>query len=462
VGGAEALLAALERGLDALGTGARDLPDRHRGLRAALNWTVALLEDEHRSLFEGLAAFADAWTIEQVDALFGPELDTWNALAALIDFSLIRRRGDGRMTMVEHVRAYALELLAASGREHECRRRHAELMAETLEALDQELALDTPAVTARTREVIDEAELAIAWARGAEPALHRRLVAAAGRPFYLLGRLFAFRDDLEALIAVDDRSDAISGRLLHSYGGMLGVGSNMVPTVPWVAAAVECHRRTGTRLELLTTLTTHAWILMAAERPAEARAVVAEALELAAEQPDPRHRDQLEGTLAHIAIVEGNLDEAEARLAEITSRPERTDFAAAGAVSAWGECALGRHDYDEALPRTVAALQQSGSVYDTIGQLTVVAAALAGQGRDHEAAELMGAADRAAREVGMGERAPAGWSLVDEPLAAAAARVGEAKWERMRAHGGRMSLEHAIDWAGKLGTPEPVEHGNLE
>ena len=115
VGGAEALLAALERGLDALGTGARDLPDRHRGLRAALNWTVALLEDEQRMLFEGLAAFADAWTIEQVDALFGTELDTWNALAALIDFSLIRTRGDGRMTMVEHVRLYARELLAASG-----------------------------------------------------------------------------------------------------------------------------------------------------------------------------------------------------------------------------------------------------------------------------------------------------------------------------------------------------------
>ena len=125
-------------------------------------------------------------------------------------------------------------------------------------------------------------------------------------------------------------------------------------------------------------------------------------------------------------------------------------------MSAWADCALARHDYAAALPRTVAALEREGDIYNTIGQLTVVAAALAGQGRDTEAAELMGAG-RPRRHRGRHGRTCArlvGGSFAGEPLTAAAARVGEAEWERMRANGRRMSLEQAIDWAVKLGTAE--------
>jgi hypothetical protein len=43
IGGLRRLLSALERGIDALGSGARDLPKRQRGLRAALDYTVSLL-----------------------------------------------------------------------------------------------------------------------------------------------------------------------------------------------------------------------------------------------------------------------------------------------------------------------------------------------------------------------------------------------------------------------------------
>ena len=63
-------------------------------------------------------------------------------MAALLDFSLLHTRGDGRLTMAERVRRHARELLAADGREHELRVLHAELMAETAEALNLEVSLD--------------------------------------------------------------------------------------------------------------------------------------------------------------------------------------------------------------------------------------------------------------------------------------------------------------------------------
>jgi hypothetical protein len=54
-----ALLDRLVSSLDALGTGAVDLPERQRTLRATVEWSVGLLEDPERSLLEVAAAFAD-------------------------------------------------------------------------------------------------------------------------------------------------------------------------------------------------------------------------------------------------------------------------------------------------------------------------------------------------------------------------------------------------------------------
>jgi predicted ATPase len=178
--GAQALLDALNHGIDALGKGHRDLPARQRGLRAALDFTISLLDTAARNLFVGLGAFADAWTIEQAGRVVGDEADTWEAMTLLLDLSLVGVRGDGRLTMPERVKSHARELLQASGREAELRDRHAELMAEMLEAFDLELFLDRETMLANVRSVVEELEYAIAWARQHDSATHRRLLGASG------------------------------------------------------------------------------------------------------------------------------------------------------------------------------------------------------------------------------------------------------------------------------------------
>ena len=59
-----ALLDRLAASLDALGTGAVDLPERQHTLRATVEWSVGLLTDAERSLLEVAAVFADGWTIQ--------------------------------------------------------------------------------------------------------------------------------------------------------------------------------------------------------------------------------------------------------------------------------------------------------------------------------------------------------------------------------------------------------------
>jgi Domain of unknown function (DUF4062)/AAA domain len=60
----EELLGRLARSLDALGTGAMDLPERQHTLRATVEWSVGLLGGSERSLLETAAIFVDGWTIE--------------------------------------------------------------------------------------------------------------------------------------------------------------------------------------------------------------------------------------------------------------------------------------------------------------------------------------------------------------------------------------------------------------
>jgi len=124
-----ALLARLAASLDALGSGAVDLPERQRTLRATVEWSVGLLGDGERSLLETMAVFTGGWTIgaaAQVAAL--DEDRALELLEALARHSLVQLdpSSGSRCAMLETVRAFVAERLAARSDAAEVQRRHAE------------------------------------------------------------------------------------------------------------------------------------------------------------------------------------------------------------------------------------------------------------------------------------------------------------------------------------------------
>ena len=124
-----ALLARLERSLDALGTGSVDLPERQRTLRATVEWSFGLLEEVEQRMLATLSVFVDGWTVEAaVDVTGLPEDQTLDLLDALAGHSLVSVDAvdpGPRFHMLTAVRELAAERLANSEDLADVQARHA-------------------------------------------------------------------------------------------------------------------------------------------------------------------------------------------------------------------------------------------------------------------------------------------------------------------------------------------------
>ncbi|MEO8588976.1 MAG: DUF4062 domain-containing protein [Flavobacteriales bacterium] len=114
----------MERTLDLLARGPRDLPERQRTMRAAISSSCELLDPAHRVLFRRLAVFSDRWSMEQAASVAdakGLELDPMEAVEQLVDMGLVRvapaRPNDPdhepRFILLHVMREFALEELDA-------------------------------------------------------------------------------------------------------------------------------------------------------------------------------------------------------------------------------------------------------------------------------------------------------------------------------------------------------------
>jgi predicted ATPase/DNA-binding XRE family transcriptional regulator len=126
-----ALLRRLDRRLALLTDGPHDLPARQQTLRATLDWSYHLLGARQQRVFARLGVFVGGATLEAIEMVCGTSehSDVLEDLTVLVEQSLIRQvadaEGEPRFTMLETIREYALEQLAASGEETATRTRHA-------------------------------------------------------------------------------------------------------------------------------------------------------------------------------------------------------------------------------------------------------------------------------------------------------------------------------------------------
>jgi predicted ATPase len=114
--------------------GSRRALERHHTLRHAVAWSYELLDEPEKALLDRCSVFAGGFDLESACAVMGSDDDfaTLDLLDALVRKSLLvadRSSGRTRFSMLETIRQFAEEQLAASGAATEARTAHARYFA---------------------------------------------------------------------------------------------------------------------------------------------------------------------------------------------------------------------------------------------------------------------------------------------------------------------------------------------
>jgi predicted ATPase len=165
-------------------TGGRRRIQRQQTLAAALDWSLELLDEEERILFRRLAVFAGGFSLDAAEAVCTaddiPVASVLDLLGSLVAKSLVTavedERGEARYRLLETVRMYAEEKLAAAGEAGSMRSQHRDRYLGWVESIPFERLTFAPAGFAAIAREIDNLRAAADWCLGDDrPDLLARL-----------------------------------------------------------------------------------------------------------------------------------------------------------------------------------------------------------------------------------------------------------------------------------------------
>jgi predicted ATPase/DNA-binding SARP family transcriptional activator len=137
---------------------------RHASLGATVSWSYGLLDDALQQVFSELSVFTGSFTASDAAAIcdLDPAAAT-AALAQLAERSLVMRAPGRRYILLETLRAFGAEQLAAAGRDATAGGRHAEHQLEWIERADDRLLDPGARAIAEIDAAIPELRTALGW-----------------------------------------------------------------------------------------------------------------------------------------------------------------------------------------------------------------------------------------------------------------------------------------------------------
>jgi predicted ATPase/DNA-binding SARP family transcriptional activator len=247
------LLARLDERLKLLTGGARDRPERHQTLHAAIDWSHELLSPTRRTLFAQLAVFSGGWTLEAAEAVCNDDLDVIDGLGSLIDKNLVRLEGteaEPRFAMLETIRAYAQEQLEQTDRRDELCDRHLAWAVAFAEQADPELrGPDQSIWLERLQAELDNFRSAFAWAvEHGEAELALRLGSGLIEFWIVRADWSEGRNWLERALALPGHADpAVRMRALRAVGELADALSDYGAATDYFEQSLAVARSLGDR-----------------------------------------------------------------------------------------------------------------------------------------------------------------------------------------------------------------------
>jgi len=312
----QAILTRLPPRLPLLVAGGRDLPARHQALRAAIAWSEDLLGPEERAVFRRLAVFAGGFTLEAAHAVATADLpvDTLTVVTALVNKSLLRpdpsKTAEPRFGMLETIREFAWEQLAAAGEAARIRDRHLEYyvaLAERAKGLF--ISLQAPEWSARVEQEYENFRAVMEWAsEQAYVDAELRLASAICRWWSFRGNVGEGYKWVDAALAKSQQGPpSLRAELLHDVATF--TYGDRDRAIALEQEGLVLARSLGDHETILRCLL-NLGVARRLEDPQTARALLTEGLALARDKDDRLRIGLKLQALAMVAQVEGDLPRA--------------------------------------------------------------------------------------------------------------------------------------------------------
>ncbi|MHB8573802.1 MAG: ATP-binding protein, partial [Dehalococcoidia bacterium] len=333
-----ALLARLEQRLPLLTGGRRDMPARQQTLRAAIDWSYALLEPAEQRLFRRLGVFAGGCTLELAEAVCNADgdlvLDVLDGMSSLVEKSLLRA-GDGqapepRYRMLETIREFALEQLEASG--------EAETLRRQLAVLVLQLARQAAAAQdwARLDPDVDNARAVLGWCVDqAELGVGVRLLWALQGYLNDRGGRKEYEQWRQRLLSLPEASQPSSSRARLLAGFLSEFPTDLDEIAADLDEAIRLSRELGDQSSLGVALRNLGMLRLGQGRFDDADALAEEAVPLLLAAGNTYLAKLARGDRIAVALAHGDISTAEALLAASQTPFATTDPAFLRMQEAW-------------------------------------------------------------------------------------------------------------------------------
>lgn len=461
----EAMLPRLEQRLPLLRGQRRDLPARQRTMRDTIAWSYDLLSRDEQALFARLAVFTGGFTLTAVAVVAKgePGSDVLEGVTALVDKSLLRpvdgAGGEPRFLMLETIRAFGQERLAASGEAEAVRRRHANFFVDFAERADA--ALLGPAQLASLEELATEQDnlrAALAWSidsRHPETAL--RLVAALTEYWWVRGDFaegYGWLD--QALALADGASPALRVGALFGIAAFAHHQGDVVQAAAAGDACLALARAQGDATHEARALFVLSFVARSAGDHDRAVSLASQAARLA------RHVDKVQflpyalNRLAMEVQGQGDTTAAEPLYEEALSLFEAGGDQVGAIMARQNLATVARDRGDLARAATLYAQtlpesQRTGYRWGIVETLIGLADVIEGQGQSRAAARLLGAAEELGTALAFTPYARF-HAYAARTADAARSRLGEDDFQAASSSGRGVPLDVVVDEAHTLAT----------
>jgi predicted ATPase/class 3 adenylate cyclase len=459
----EAILSRLGRRLDLLTATARNVPERQKTLRGAIEWSYGLLEEPERRLFARLSVFSGGADLEAVEAVANGSgdlgIDGLDGLASLVDKSLVRQTstedGEPRFGMLETIREYARERCDFEWDGEATRRRHAEHFFGLAEASEPHLtAEDQVEWLDRLDREHDNLQAALRWAIDADEAQPgMRAAAGVWRYWQQRGHFAVGRTWLERLLAIPGKRTYLRAKAHGAAGSLAYWQRDDDGTERHYQESLAIYRELGDRPGIADALYNLGFLpIMRGTGLERSIELFEETAALFRELGDEAGVSKATTNIAFVFFMQGKPDIALPLLEEAVDRSRKLGdlFQLSDDLLGVGQAhrLLGNHtEARDAYLEALDLLQSADNPSGVASVLEMMSPLESDLGRHERAMRLFGAALAINESVGGGH--PPAASLLGDPLGDARRAIGDEATDRALAEGRAMSRDEAVAYARK-------------